>query len=120
MISKEAFVQLISDKIDAGDTFPAFHDNDGIHRCFYGEKDSNRHCFIGVLLPENHPAMYCSEDVELLLKAYPELRNCIEGVTVHQLLAIQVLHDNTASFKKDFKENKTKIIEQLKRILQIV
>lgn len=116
-MTKQEYVQLISDKIDAGNVFPA---RDSINcYCFYGQENSTKHCFIGLLIPKNHPAMLMFGTVTDLIKKYPEFTNLIEEVTPQQLRDIQSIHDIYAINGKDFRLNKNAILEEIKTILQI-
>ncbi len=138
-MTKSEFVQLISDKIDGGTTFPAQYEIQNIYvgnesvpgGCYYGQEGDSKHCFIGILIPENHPGIEYQGPVTSLLECHPDIRQYMpENATGRELLACQRVHDSWASSYRDndrsaeakaeyFKKNKEYILMDLRHALKI-
>lgn len=126
-MTAQEYIELIAKKIDDGSTFPAYRKTYGLYEsgeCFYGScEHPGKHCFIGVLIPEDHPAQNQDGNVYTLLQEYPDVYQYMpKDLTDIQLSKIQKVHDYYACMRSSnsqlFKEKKQEIIEWLKDIVE--
>ena len=120
-MTKLEYVQLISDLIDGQKTFPGFDEAKGL--CCYGCKHNNRACFIGVLIPKDHPLKNTSMALREVV-SYPEGYDFKDyfpdGATLEQMELCQGIHDQRKSYSpEDFLSEKERILSILKSALNI-
>ena len=103
-MTKNEYKDLLIKTSEAGH-FPAMgRVNNGV-TCMYLTPEG-RKCAIGILLPDGHDAQKARVSAAFLFDDYPDLKQFIpDGMTVYDLVRVQLLHDDIALWREKWDHN---------------